>query len=75
MNDRPDAIYVKFPEYRERIEKYIAENEEFESLCTDYDQCVTMLKTLEKDSQIHADLEEYIEIKLELEHEILKYLF
>ena len=75
MKDSPPAIFGRFPEYREKIKRFISENEEFESLCSDYDQCVNMLMSLEKNtSQIHSDFQEYFEIKLELEHEIMKYL-
>jgi uncharacterized protein YdcH (DUF465 family) len=76
MNDKLDAIFARFPEYREKIEKYISENEEFESLCSDYYQCIEMLMTIEKNrGRVHADFQEFVEIKLELEQEILKYLF
>ena len=75
MENRPNAIYAKFPEYRNKIEKYIIENEEFESLCFDYDECIQMLSTLEKNAgQSDPDFQECVEIKLELEQEILKYL-
>jgi hypothetical protein len=75
MDVKPEAILLRFPEYSERIIKRIQENEDFESLCSDYELCIDMLKTLEKETESrHATLEEYIEIKIELEQEVLKYL-
>lgn len=75
MKERHNAIFERFPEYREKIEKYINENEEFESLCFDYDECMNMLSALEKNTgKSHPDYHECAEIKLELEQEILKYL-
>lgn len=76
MKYRPDAIFVRFPEYRDKIENIITENEEFASLCEDYDQCINMLITIEKNTgHMDPDFQEFVEIKLELEQEILKYLF
>ena len=75
MDVKLEAILLRFPDYSERIMKQVKENEEFESLCFDYELCIDMLKTLEKERESrHASLEEYLEIKIELEQEVLKYL-
>jgi hypothetical protein len=75
MDTKLEAILQRFPEYNETILQRIKENEDFESLCADYELCVDMLKALEKDAvQKHSKLEEYLEIKVELEQEVLKYL-
>jgi uncharacterized protein YdcH (DUF465 family) len=76
MNPGYEAILIRFPEYRERIEKRMENNEDFKCLCADYEQCMDMLKSLPLEPpQIHSKLEEYLEIKIELEQEVLKYLF
>ena len=76
MDVKLEAILLRFPEYSERIMKRIKENEEFEGLCSDYELCIDMLKSFEKETESrHAALEEYLEIKVALEQEVLKYLF
>jgi hypothetical protein len=75
MDNKPGAILQRFPEYNEAILQQIKENEIFESLCADYELCMDMLKSLEKDAvQKYSKLEEYLEIKIELEQEVLKFL-
>ena len=75
MNTKIEAILVRFPNYSEKITKQMEDNQDFESLCEDYGLCMNMLKALEKDAETkHARLEEYLEIKIELEQELLKYL-
>ena len=75
MDVKLKAILLRFPEYSERIMKQIKENEDFESLCSDYELCIDMLKTLNKEAELrHSALEEYLEIKIELEQEVLKCL-
>ena len=75
MDSRLEAILLRFPEYRERILKKIQDNDDFEGLCSDYELCIDMLKALEKEAGLkHAKLEEYLELKIELEQEVLKYL-
>ena len=75
MDSALKAILLRFPECSEKIINQIETNEDFESLCSDYALCLDMLKALEVDSGIkHARLEEYIEIKISLEQDLLKYL-
>ena len=75
MTRKLEAILVRFPNLSEKISHQVDHNEDFESLCDDYQLCIDMLQLLEKDAVTkHAKLEEYIEIKLELEQELLKYL-
>jgi hypothetical protein len=75
MDNQPRAILQRFPQYTIAILHQIKENEIFESLCADYDLCMDMLKSLEKDA-VHKNskLEEYLEIKIELEQEVLKFV-
>ena len=69
------AILLQFPEDKEVILRQIKENEEFKNICSDYELCIGMLKALEKETELrHSKLEEYIQIKIELEQEVLKYL-
>jgi|KBSMisStaDraftv2_1062788.scaffolds.fasta_scaffold537393_2 uncharacterized protein YdcH (DUF465 family) len=75
MDNGLKTILLRFPEYRERIIKQIRENAEFEDLCSDYELCVDMVKMLETETALrHSKLEEYLEIKIELELEVLRYL-
>jgi len=76
MNPRHEAILLRFPEYREKIQDRSEKNHDFKSLCSDYEQCIEMLESLTcKPGQIQSKLEVYLEIKFELEQEVLKYLF
>ena len=69
------AIVLRFPEFSEIILNQIKENDDFESLCSDYELCMKMLASLEKEAESkNFKLEEYMEIKKELEQEVLKYL-
>jgi len=75
MDNGLKTILLRFPEYRERIIKQIRENVEFEDLCSDYELCLDMVKMLETETALrHSKLEEYLEIKIELELEVLRYL-
>jgi hypothetical protein len=74
MNIKHEAILSRFPEYRERLEQRIETDEDFKWLCSDYEQCMDMLKSLTNEPE-HTKLAEYLEIKIELEQEVLKYLF
>jgi len=75
MNTEPSAIMYRFPEYGEIIAKKMKENDEFESLCSEYEICIAMLRKMDEESQLrHGKLQEYLEIKAELEEEVLKYL-
>lgn len=75
MDNKEEAILSRFPEYKEVIIKQITENEEFESLCADYELCINMLKSIGRNAELkQAALEEYLELKIELEQEVLKYL-
>jgi hypothetical protein len=75
MDSRIEAILLKFPLYRDSILKEITENEEFGNLCNDYELCVKKLKDLQNEGIARrAALEEWLELRIELEHELLKYL-
>jgi quinolinate synthase len=76
MGIRPEALLSRFPEYSERIQKRIEQDEDFKCLCSDYEKCMEMLKSLTVEPEkVKSSLEEYLEIKIELEQEVLKYLF
>ncbi len=75
MDSKLETIFARFPDYRDKIIRQISENEDFECLCADYELCINMLKALEKETELrHSKVAEYLEIKLELEHEVQKYL-
>jgi hypothetical protein len=75
MDARFEAILLRFPEDKEVLLRHIGENEDFEALCFDYGLCINMLKALEKETRMRdSEIEEYIQIKVELEQEVLKYL-
>jgi hypothetical protein len=75
MNIGLNAILLRFPNDSERIQKLIKENDEFENLCSDYELCLVMLKEIGQETESsQSKLQEYREIKMELEHELLKYL-
>jgi hypothetical protein len=70
-----NAVVSRFPEFGEIILNKIKENDDFESLCSDYELCMEMLTALKKETESkNFKLEEYMEIKKELEAEVLKYL-
>lgn len=75
MDIKQRAILLRFPEFNDVIVRQINENEDFESLCADYELCMNMLAALEREKELRQQkLEEYLEIKKELEEEVLKYL-
>ena len=75
MDSKLTAILLRFPEYNALIAKQLKDNEDFESLCSDYELCINMLNSVKQETeQTHSKLAEYLEIKKELEAEILNYL-
>jgi hypothetical protein len=75
MDSKLSAILLRFPEYNKLIESQIKDNEDFESLCSDYELCMNMVNSVKQETeQTHSKLAEYLEIKKELETEILNYL-
>jgi hypothetical protein len=75
MDNKLSAILLRFPEYNTLIANQVKDNEDFESLCADYELCMNMLNSVKQESeQTHSKLAEYLEIKKELEKEILNYL-
>ena len=75
MGHELNAILVKFPEFVEIMFKQYIEDENFKSLAADYQLCVDTLKGLENEtSKNQAWIDEYKELKKELEQEALKYL-
>ena len=72
---RYQAILLRFPECHYKIMKRIEENEDFDCLCSDYGECVKMLEKLSTDSVLADALQEqYLELKIELENEVLRLL-
>ena len=75
MDTKINALLLRFPEYSQIIHKQLDENEDFQGLCYDYELCITTLASFEKNAILqHYKIEEYIELKKELELEVLKYL-
>ena len=75
MESKLEAILLRFPEYTKLIEHQVKDNEDFESLCSDYELCINMLNSVKQETEAtHSKLEEYLDRKKILEAEILKYL-
>lgn len=75
MGTELNAILVKFPEFGKITFKQFIEDENFKSLAADYQLCIDTLKGLENEtSKNQAWIDEYKELKKELEQEALKYL-
>ena len=75
MNIGLNAILLRFPEHGDRIHKQITENDEFENLCSEYELCLVMLKTITEQTELGLEkVREFQELKAELEQEVLKYL-
>ena len=75
MNIGLDTLLLRFPEHSKEIKKKILENDEFSSLCADYELCIVMLRAVNQEKEIsQGKLQEYMGIKIELEQEVLKYL-
>ena len=75
MDNKLSAILLRFPEYNTLIANQIKDNEDFESLCSDYELCINMLNSVKQETeQTNSKLAEYLELKKDLEAEILNYL-
>ena len=75
MESKLNAILLRFPEYTKLIEHQVKDNEDFESLCSDYELCINLLNSVRQETEAtHSKLEEYLDQKKILEAEILKYL-
>jgi hypothetical protein len=75
MDKLPTAILLRFPEYNKIIRIQISRNEDFKGLCCDYELCMQMIATIGKEADSKKmKLEEYMQIKEELETEALTYL-
>ena len=75
MESKLKAILLRFPEYTKLIEHQVKDNEDFESLCSDYELCINLLNSVRQETEAtHSKLEEYLDQKKILEAEILKYL-
>ena len=75
MDNKLSAILLRFPEYNTLIANQIKDNEDFESLCSDYELCINMLNSVQQETeQTNSKLAEYLELKKDLEAEILNYL-
>ena len=75
MNSRLHTILLRFPKDNDIILKLIRENEDFECLCSDYGECVELLDVISAEpARAGILLEEYLELKIELENEVLRLL-
>lgn len=75
MDSRFNAIFERFRDFKEKIAWNIEIDNDFESLCDDYEQCIQLLETLKKEKEQNTcQLAEYLQIKTELEQEVMKYI-
>jgi hypothetical protein len=76
LTNQLELIKKKFPEQSERIEALYQLSEDFRTLCSDYLLCMKHLHKYKKDvSENKVSLEEYKNIREELEEELSHFIF
>ena len=76
LNMLLNTVKTKFPKQSGRIESLYVANKDFRTLCSDYFSCIQHLQKLESDnSASQSSIEEYKEIKRELEKDLYGYIF
>ena len=76
LNMLLNTVKRKFPKQSSRIESLYAVDKDFRTLCADYLSCVQHLQKLESDTNANLFLiEEYKEIKKELEKDLQAFIF
>ena len=70
------TIFDHFPENREMIRRLFVINPDFQALCEDFNQCLKALNYWSKTDRTDAPgrRQEYLELKNELELEIIQFL-
>ena len=75
LNKLLDLIKKRFPDQNERIEELFWSDEDFRALCSDYSLCVQHLqKFREEFGEKKLSLEEYMNVRVELENELSGFL-
>ena len=70
------VVMAKFPEFAARIREFFRQNPTFQSLCEDYQDCLTALQHWQQSGAENAPeiYQSYLELCRELEQEIQQYL-
>jgi hypothetical protein len=69
------TVKEKFPKQAERIEMLYRANEDFRSLCFDYDLCLKYLQKFKTESdEKKLSIKEYSEVQTELEDELSQFI-
>ena len=76
MNTLTRPIKERFPDQKYSIDRLVAQDPEFLSLCEDYDACINALKywTRSKAPEAEAMIDEFSKIARELEEEVIEAL-
>jgi len=76
MNDKGHHIIGRFPDKSHTLARLMAEDQEFFSLCEDYDSCVDAMHYWSKSTEPEAEtrIHEYRNLIRELEEEITQVL-
>ena len=76
LNAHLRAVKQKFPEQSYRIEQLYEADEDFRTLCADYLLCMRQIQEVTKEvSEKQHSLEEYKNIREELERELHDFIF
>ena len=76
LNAQLRAVKQKFPEQGDRIEQLYEVDEDFRTLCSDYVLCIRHLEEFKKEaSETQHSIEEYQDIRKELERELHGFIF
>ena len=76
MNDKGHHIIGRFPDKSHTLARLMAEDQEFFSLCEDYDSCVDAMHYWSKSTEPEAEIRvnEYRTLAQELEEEVVEAL-
>ena len=76
MNDLGHHIRERFPDQKISIDRLMAKDPEFISLCDDYDACINALQYWDqsKEPEAQAMIDEFSNIARELEEEVIEAL-
>ena len=76
LNTQLSVVKKKFPQHSERIEELYEVDEDFRTLCADYFLCVQHLQKFKTEfNEKQHSIEEYKDIKDELEKELHDFIF
>lgn len=75
MHSSKHPAVVKFPAHADRIAERMSSDEEFYSICSDYEQIVSDIARIEKTSDyIGRTYQELLQLRSELEGDIVDWL-